>query len=92
MARQILNKSIKVGGIDIFYREAGDRKNPSLLLLHGFPTSSVMFKNLMIALSDRFYLVAPDYPDLDLVLFQAEIDLNIRSGIYRQILINLLMR
>lgn len=62
MARQILNKSIKVDGIDIFYREAGDRKNPSLLLLHGFPTSSVMFKNLMIALSDRFYLVAPDFP------------------------------
>jgi len=62
MARQILNKSIKVDGIEIFYREAGDRKNPSLLLLHGFPTSSVMFKNLMIALSDRFYLVAPDYP------------------------------
>ena len=92
MARQILNKSIKVGGIDIFYREAGDRKNPSLLLLHGFPTSSVMFKNLMIALSDRFYLVALIIPDLDLVLFQAEIDLNIRSGIYRQILINLLMR
>jgi pimeloyl-ACP methyl ester carboxylesterase len=62
MARQILNKSIKVNGIDIFYREAGDRKNPSILLLHGFPTSSVMFKNLMIALADRFYLVAPDYP------------------------------
>lgn len=62
MATQILNKSIKVDGIDIFYREAGDRKNPSLLLLHGFPTSSVMFKNLMIALSDKFYLVAPDYP------------------------------
>ncbi len=35
MARQILNKSVKVDGIDIFYREAGDRKNPSLLLLHG---------------------------------------------------------
>ncbi|MFX1706683.1 alpha/beta hydrolase [Chitinophaga sp. CC14] len=62
MSRQILNRSIKVDGIDIFYREAGDRKHPSLLLLHGFPTSSVMFKNLMIALSDRFHLVAPDYP------------------------------
>jgi pimeloyl-ACP methyl ester carboxylesterase len=62
MGRQILNKSIKVDGIDIFYREAGDTKHPSLLLLHGFPTSSVMFKNLMTALSDRFYLVAPDYP------------------------------
>ncbi|MEV4886248.1 alpha/beta hydrolase [Chitinophaga ginsengisegetis] len=62
MSRQILNRSIKVDGIDIFYREAGDRKHPSLLLLHGFPTSSVMFKNLMTALSDRFHLVAPDYP------------------------------
>lgn len=62
MSRQIFNRSIKVDGIDIFYREAGDRKYPSILLLHGFPTSSVMFKNLMIALSDRFHLVAPDYP------------------------------
>jgi len=62
MSRQILNRSIKVDGIDIFYREAGDRKHPSLLLLHGFPTSSVMFKNLMTAVSDRFHLVAPDYP------------------------------
>jgi pimeloyl-ACP methyl ester carboxylesterase len=62
MSRQIFNRSIKVDGIDIFYREAGDRKDPSILLLHGFPSSSVMFKNLMIALSDRFHLVAPDYP------------------------------
>lgn len=62
MPRQILNKTIAVDGIDIFYREAGDRKNPSLLLLHGFPTSSIMFKNLMTALSDKFHLIAPDYP------------------------------
>lgn len=62
MTRQIFNRLINVNGIDIFYREAGDRANPSLLLLHGFPTSSMMFKNLMIALSDRFHLVAPDYP------------------------------
>lgn len=62
MSRQILNKKIRVDGIEIFYREAGNRNNPSLLLLHGFPTSSVMFKNLMIALSDKFHLVAPDYP------------------------------
>src|SRR5688500_11933415 len=63
MSRQIVNKSVKIDGIDIFYREAGDKKNPSLLLLHGdLPSASLMFKNLMIALSDRFYLVAPDYP------------------------------
>lgn len=62
MSRQITNKTIKVDGIDIFYREAGDRKNPSLLLLHGFPNNSMLFKNLMTALSDRYHLVAPDYP------------------------------
>lgn len=62
MSRQILNKSVRVDGVDIFYREAGNNKNPALLLLHGFPTSSIMFKNLMTALSDRFYLVAPDFP------------------------------
>ncbi len=62
MSRQIFNKTITVDGVDIFYREAGDPKHPSLLLLHGFPTSSVMFKNLMTALSDEYHLVAPDYP------------------------------
>jgi pimeloyl-ACP methyl ester carboxylesterase len=62
MSRQIFNKTVAVDGVDIFYREAGNRKNPSLLLLHGFPTSSVMFKNLMVALSDKFHLIAPDYP------------------------------
>ena len=72
MSRQIFNRSIKVDGIDIFYREAGDRKNPSLLLLPGFPTSSVMFKNLMIALSDRFHLVAPDFPGFGFSAFSAK--------------------
>src|ERR1700754_4461038 len=62
MAKQISNRTITIDGVDIFYREAGNRTNPSVLLLHGFPTSSVMFKNLMIALSDRFHLIAPDYP------------------------------
>ena len=62
MARQIFNRTITVDGIDIFYRETGDRTNPSILLLHGFPSSSIMFKNLMIALSDKFHLIAPDYP------------------------------
>src|SRR5687767_5475467 len=62
MKRQIFNRTIRVDGVDIFYREAGDPKNQSLLLLHGFPTSSVMFKNLMTALADRFHCIAPDYP------------------------------
>lgn|SRR5262245_39320692 len=57
-----LHKTIKVDGLDIFYREAGHKDAPTILLLHGFPTSSQMFRNLMPALADRFHLVAPDYP------------------------------
>jgi pimeloyl-ACP methyl ester carboxylesterase len=70
MKRQIFNKTVNVDGVDIFYREAGDRKNRALLLLHGFPTSSVMFKNLMTALSDKFYLIAPDYPGFGFSAFR----------------------
>ncbi|NLU90653.1 alpha/beta fold hydrolase [Chitinophaga sp. Ak27] len=62
MSRQIFNKYINIDGFDIFYREAGNPKSPSILLLHGFPTSSVMFKNLMVVLSGKFHLIAPDYP------------------------------
>ncbi|MHC5937738.1 alpha/beta fold hydrolase [Nostoc sp.] len=54
--------TVSIDGLDIFYREAGSRNNPTILLLHGFPTSSHMFRNLMSALADRFHLVAPDYP------------------------------
>jgi pimeloyl-ACP methyl ester carboxylesterase len=54
--------TVSIDGLDIFYREAGSRDNPTILLLHGFPTSSHMFRNLMPALADQFHLVAPDYP------------------------------
>jgi pimeloyl-ACP methyl ester carboxylesterase len=57
-----LHKTIEVDGLDIFYREAGPEGAPTILLLHGFPTSSHMFRNLIPALSDTFHLVAPDYP------------------------------
>src|SRR5580693_5556317 len=49
-------------GASVFYREAGDPKAPTVLLLHGFPTSSHMFRDLIPLLADRFHLVAPDYP------------------------------
>ena len=55
-------QTVDVDGLEIFYREAGDPNLPTILLLHGFPTSSHMFRNLMPALSDRFHLLAPDYP------------------------------
>lgn len=61
-ATKTIHKTIKVDGLDIFYREAGRKDLPTILLLHGFPTSSQMFRNLIPALADRFHLVAPDYP------------------------------
>lgn len=57
-----MHKTIEIDGLDIFYREAGDPSKPTILLLHGFPTSSHMFRNLITALSDEFHLIAPDYP------------------------------
>jgi pimeloyl-ACP methyl ester carboxylesterase len=54
--------TVKVDGLNIFYREAGPKDAPTLLLLHGFPTSSQMFRNLIPMLADRYHLVAPDYP------------------------------
>jgi len=60
--RVTLYKTVDVDGLEIFYREAGPKDAPTILLLHGFPTSSQMFRDLIPALSDRFHLVAPDYP------------------------------
>lgn len=58
----ISHKKVKVGGLEIFYREAGDKNKPTLLLLHGFPSSSHMYRDLMNDLSNDYHLVAPDYP------------------------------
>ncbi len=58
----VFYRTAVVGGLSIFYREAGDPANPTILLLHGFPTSSHMFRDLIPLLAPRFHLVAPDYP------------------------------
>jgi len=55
-------RTIEIGGLSIFYREAGPKDAPTILLLHGLPSSSRMFEPLFTRLSDRFHLVAPDYP------------------------------
>jgi pimeloyl-ACP methyl ester carboxylesterase len=55
-------KTIQIRGLTIFYREAGDSKCPTLLLLHGFPSSSRMFDRLIGRLASNYHLVAPDYP------------------------------
>ena len=56
------HKTVQVNGLDIFYREAGPENAPTILLLHGYPTSSHMFRNLIRDLSDQYHLLAPDYP------------------------------
>jgi len=57
-----LYRTVQVDGLSIFYREAGPKDAPTLLLLHGFPSSSRMFEPLFARLSDHYHLVAPDYP------------------------------
>ena len=55
-------KTVTIENVDIFYREAGNPNRPTLLLLHGFPTSSHMFRDLITELADEYHLIAPDYP------------------------------
>ena len=59
---QTLHRTIDVEGLQIFYREAGPQDAPTILLLHGYPTSSHMFRNLIRDLSEKYHVLAPDYP------------------------------
>ncbi len=59
---KVYHRTAKIDGLEIFYREAGPADAPTVLLLHGFPTSSHMFRNLIPALADTYHVVAPDYP------------------------------
>ncbi len=59
---QILYKTATVEGLKVFYREAGPTKAPNVVLLHGFPSSSHEFRNLIPLLADRYHVIAPDYP------------------------------
>src|SRR6201989_2139198 len=56
------HRTSQIDGVKLFYREAGPKDAPVVLLLHGFPTSSHMFRNLIPALADRYRVIAPDYP------------------------------
>lgn len=61
-ASQTLHKTIKVQGQEIFYREAGVENEKTIVLLHGFPTSSHMYRDLIPKLSKKYHVIAPDYP------------------------------
>src|ERR1700749_3507303 len=52
----------QIGDVDVFYREAGSPDRPTILLLHGYPSSSHMFRDLIPLLADRYHLIAPDLP------------------------------
>ena len=62
MNHPTLYRTTPIDGLSMFYREAGPQAAPTLLLLHGFPSSSRMFEPLFARLSDRYHLIAPDYP------------------------------
>ena len=61
-------KTADVAGIKLFYREAGDPSKPTIVLLHGFPSSSYQFHDLIPLLADRFRVIAPDYPGMSSIL------------------------
>ena len=58
----VFYRKLNVEGLEIFYREAGPWNAPTVLLLHGFPSSSHMFRNLIPKLADKYHVVAPDFP------------------------------
>lgn len=62
LEQQLFYRTVKIDGFSIFYREAGSSDAPTILLLHGLPSSSRMFQPLLTRLADEFHLVAPDYP------------------------------
>jgi pimeloyl-ACP methyl ester carboxylesterase len=62
MEHPTVYRTVQVDGLSIFYREAGPKNAPTILLLHGLPSSSRMFQPLLTRLADRYHLVAPDYP------------------------------
>jgi pimeloyl-ACP methyl ester carboxylesterase len=62
MEKQIFYRTVKVNGLSVFYREAGLKDAPVILLLHGLPSSSRMFQPLLTRLADNYHLIAPDYP------------------------------
>ncbi|MGW2413041.1 alpha/beta fold hydrolase [Streptomyces tubercidicus] len=61
MAPAVHHRTVIVNGLEVFYREAGASSSPTLVLLHGFPTSSHMFRHLIPALADRYHVIAPDH-------------------------------
>jgi len=70
---------VAIDDVEVFYREAGSRNKPTVVLLHGFPTSSHMFRNLIPKLADRYHVIAPDYQGTETARCHRLMNLNTRS-------------
>src|SRR6516162_3803842 len=85
-------RTATVDGLDIFYREAGPANGPAIVLLHGFPTSSPMFRNLILLLADRYHVIAPDYPGFGLSAAPDHAAFDYGFGRYADLIDNLLQK
>ncbi|MFC5674903.1 alpha/beta fold hydrolase [Streptomyces incanus] len=96
MAYAVHHRTVAVDGLEVFYREAGNAQAPVVVLLHGFPTSSHMFRNLIPALSDRYRIIAPDHigfgqsamPSLDEFPYTFDALTEITSGLLDRLGVN----
>ncbi|MEU9384672.1 alpha/beta fold hydrolase [Streptomyces sp. NPDC048279] len=93
MVPVVHHRTVTVNGLDVFYREAGDPTAPAVVLLHGFPTSSHMFRNLIPALADRYRVIAPDHigfgqsamPGLDAFPYTFDALTDVTAGLLAQL-------
>ena len=86
------HRTVEIDGLEIFYREAGPADAPVVVLLHGFPTSSTMFRNLVPALADRYRVIAPDNPRVGLSAMPARERFDYRFAAYAGLVDKLLDR
>ena len=86
------HRSERVAGLDIFFREAGAEDAPAVVLLHGFPSSSHMYRNLIPALADRYRVIAPDLPGFGLSAMPPRADFAYRFAAFADVIDELLAR
>jgi pimeloyl-ACP methyl ester carboxylesterase len=85
-------RTAMVDGVSIFYREAGPADGPAVVLLHGFPTSSHMFRNLIPVLADRYRVIAPDFPGFGQSAMPNHSEFSYSFGKYAELITGLLQQ
>jgi pimeloyl-ACP methyl ester carboxylesterase len=85
-------RTTTVDGVSVFYREAGPAAGPVVLLLHGFPTSSHMFRNLIPVLADRYRVIAPDFPGFGQSAMPEHTEFSYAFGRYAELMDGLLQQ